>query len=269
MAPQIAATDTAVADGVPLELLYRDDTLVAVNKPAGLQVHRSRGSEVTAAGRYLLQRLRDQLGRWVFPLHRLDRPTSGVILFALDGDTARRVAAQFRRGEVEKHYLAVVRGYAPDAGRIDHPLKRLTSRGRGRPAAGVPQTAVTDYRCLAKVELPFAVAPYPTSRYSLVGLAPKTGRRHQLRRHLKHIAHPIIGDTCYGKGAHNHLFRERLGIRGLLLTAVGLGLDHPLTGARILIEAPLPGRFRALLKRLGWDGETFTTTPKGKALCPR
>jgi tRNA pseudouridine65 synthase len=252
-----------------LEILYRDDTLVAVDKPAGLLVHRSQ--ETAVAGVCLLQRLRDQIGRRVYPLHRLDRPTSGVLLFALDADTARRVAAQFRQGGVAKHYLAVVRGYAPARGRIDHPLKRLPPRGRARPAVGDAQRAVTRFQRLATVELPFAVDPHPTSRYALVALAPRTGRRHQLRRHMKHIAHPIIGDTCYGKGAHNRLFRERLGIRGLLLTAVRLGLNHPVTGERFVIAAPLPGRFEVSLKRFGWDGawQAFTNDPNGGDPCPK
>ena len=236
---------------VPLDILYRDETRVAVVKPAGLPVHR--GAQDAGGGHYLLQRLRDQIGRHLYPLHRLDRPTSGVLLFALDTVTARQVAGQFSRGQVTKRYLAVVRGYAPHRGRVDYPLKRLPPRGGRRPVNRPPQRAETAYRCLARIELPFAVAPYPSSRYSLVALRPSTGRRHQLRRHMKHIAHPIVGDTCYGKGAHNRLFRERLGISGLLLTAVELRFDHPASGARTVIRAPLPRRFQKLMARFGWE----------------
>jgi tRNA pseudouridine65 synthase len=253
----------------PLEILYRDDALVAVDKPAGLQVHR--GQETSGSGAYLLQRLRDQIGQRVYPLHRLDRPTSGVMLFALDNEIARRVAEQFRRGAVVKHYIAVVRGHAPAAGCIDHPLRRLPPRGRDRTPVRPAQTAMTHFQCLAKVELPFAVDPYPSSRYALVFLVPRTGRRHQLRRHMKHIAHPIIGDTCYGKGAHNRLFRERLGIKGLLLTAVRLGLVHPSTGERIIIAAPLPARFKTLFRRVGWEAawQRFLATDSDGGLCPK
>jgi tRNA pseudouridine65 synthase len=242
--------------------------LVAVDKPAGLLVHRSQ--ETSQVGPCLLQRLRDQIGQKIFPLHRLDRPTSGVTLFALDAPTARQVAGQFRHGAVEKQYIAVVRGHAPASGRIDHPLKRLRSRGRPRVDAGPVQTAVTDFRRIARVELPFAVDPYPTSRYALVFLVPRTGRRHQLRRHMKHIAHPIIGDTCYGKGAHNRLFRDRLNIRGLLLTAVHLDLVHPSTGERITIAAPLPARFELLFRRVGWTAvwQRFASTNRDGGPCP-
>jgi tRNA pseudouridine65 synthase len=265
----MGATMAARAEVRPLEILYQDEALVAVDKPAGLLVHRSQ--ETSGAGPYLLQRLRDQIGQRVFPLHRLDRPTSGVMLFALDAHTARQVADQFRCGGVEKHYLAVVRGHAPAAGRIDHPLKRLRPRGRGRGAPGPVQRAVTEFQRVARVELPFAVDPYPTSRYALVSLAPRTGRRHQLRRHMKHLAHPIIGDTSYGKGAHNRLFRERLGIRGLLLTAVRLGVEHPGTGERIIIEAPLPPRFKILFEQVGWeaDWQRFLSTGRDGGPCPK
>ncbi|MDJ0783545.1 MAG: pseudouridine synthase [Desulfosarcinaceae bacterium] len=252
----------------PLEILYRDTALVAVVKPAGLLVHRS--AEAPDARHYLLQSLRDQIGRRVYPLHRLDRPTSGVMLFALDAAAARQMADQFRQGRVAKRYLAVVRGYIAAAGRIERPLKRLSARHRRRANGNLPQNARTDYQCLAQIELPFAVHPYATSRYSLVALTPRTGRRHQLRRHLKQIAHPVIGDTCYGKGAHNRLFRERLGVTGLLLTAVSLAFDHPLNGARLLITAPLPHRFTAVLARLGWQAawNRFAATTAGEAVRP-
>lgn len=268
-APLDGGTMAIRANVRPLEILHRDDALVAVDKPAGLQVHRS--EETSGSGAYLLQRLRDQIGQRVYPLHRLDRPTSGVMLFALDTETARRVAEQFRRGAVEKQYIAVVRGHAPAAGSIDHPLRRLPPRGRDRTPVRRTQTAMTHYQCLAKVELPFAVDPYPTSRYALVFLVPRTGRRHQLRRHMKHIAHPIIGDTCYGKGAHNRLFRERLGIRGLLLTAVRLGLVHPSTGEPIIIAAPLPARFKTLFRRVGWEvaWQRFLASDRDGGPCPK
>lgn len=247
----------------PLRILYRDAHFVAIDKPAGMLVHRS--SEAAETGNYALQRVRDYVGRRVYPLHRLDRPTSGVLLFALDPEAARRMTPLFHHGGVTKQYLAVVRGYAATEGRIDHPLKRLASRRHPKATAGPPQEAVTVYRRLGKIELPFGVDRYSTSRYSLVTLTPKTGRRHQLRRHMKHIAHPIIGDTCYGKGAHNRFFADHLGCRGLLLAAVALSFDHPLTGAEVRIRAQLAGHFSGLIRRLGW-GESCANADFGESL---
>lgn len=234
----------------PLRILYHDAHFVALNKPAGMLVHPS--SEAPEASNYALQRVRDYVGQRVYPLHRLDRPTSGVLLFALDQTTASQMAPLFHRGGVRKQYLAVVRGYTASEGRIDHSLKRLSVRRRPKACDGRLQDAVTTYRRLGKIELPFGVDRYPTSRYSLVALKPKTGRRHQLRRHMKHIAHPIIGDTCYGKGVHNRFFADHFGCPSLLLSAVALSFEHPLTGTTIGIRAPLPSQFTGLIQRLGW-----------------
>ena len=236
----------------PLTILYRDAHLVAIDKPAGLLVHRDQ--ETAETGDFALQRVRDQVGCRVYPLHRLDRPTSGVLLFALDAETAGRMGPLFHQGGVQKHYLAVVRGHTRAAGHIDHPLKRLPGRRHPKANGGPPQESVTAFRRLGEIELPFGVDRYPTSRYSLIALTPKTGRRHQLRRHMKHIAHPIVGDTRYGKGTHNRFFADHFGCRGLLLTAVALCFDHPLTGAQVCIRAPLPNHFAALIRRLGWGG---------------
>lgn len=186
-----------------MDILYRDDTLVAVNKPAGLLVHRSAIDHHET--RYALQIVRDQLGRRVYPVHRLDKPTSGILVFALDQDTARRMTKLFAEGAVEKTYLAVVRGYTDEAGTIDYALEeqldRMTDNKalRDKPA----QPAVTHYRRLGIAELPFAVGRYPTARYSLLRVSPKTGRKHQIRRHMKHIFHPVVGDTSHGDGRHN------------------------------------------------------------------
>jgi tRNA pseudouridine65 synthase len=239
-----------------LDILYRDDHLVAIDKPAGLLVHRSDIDRHET--RFAVQLLRDQIGRRVHPLHRLDKATSGVLLFALDADSARTVGLQFERNEVRKRYLAVVRGWPPQEGVIDHALSRqFDDYGRKFPVGSAPPAlpAVTEYRRLACVELPEAVDRYPTSRYALVALAPKSGRQHQLRRHMKHIAHPIIGDANWGKGVHNRFFQERFDCRRLLLACTALELMHPLHGTALMIAAPLESGFADVTRALGWNPE--------------
>jgi tRNA pseudouridine65 synthase len=237
-----------------LDILYRDDFLVAINKPAGLLVHRSDIDRHET--RFAVQLLRDQIGQRVHPLHRLDKGTSGVLLFALDADSARAVGGQFERNEIEKHYLAVVRGWPPESGVIDHPLSRqFDDYGRKFSAgsAAEPLPAVTEYRRLATVELPDAVDRYLTSRYALMELLPKTGRQHQLRRHMKHIAHPIIGDATWGKGIHNRFFQQRFGCGRLLLACTGIELRHPQDGRTLTIAAPPGDDFARVASALGWN----------------
>ncbi|MDZ4253342.1 MAG: pseudouridine synthase [Sulfuritalea sp.] len=238
-----------------LDILYRDDCLVAINKPAGLLVHRSDIDRHET--RFAVQLLRDQIGQRVHPLHRLDKGTSGVLLFALDADSARAVGGQFQRDEIAKRYLAIVRGWPPQAGLIDHALSRqFDDYGRKFSPGSAPEPlpAVTEYRRLVTVELPDAVDRYPTARYALVELAPRSGRQHQLRRHLKHIAHPIIGDATWGKGRHNRFFQQRFGCGRLLLACTRLELTHPQDGRLLSIAAPLEDNFAAVLRALGWDG---------------
>jgi tRNA pseudouridine65 synthase len=238
-----------------LDILYRDDCLVAINKPAGLLVHRSDIDRHET--RFAVQLLRDQIGRRVHPLHRLDKGTSGVLLFALDAGSASEVGRQFQRDEVNKRYLAVVRGWPPEAGIIDHALSRQFDDYGRKFSAGSPTDALpaaTEYRRLATVELPDAVDRYPTSRYALVELVPKTGRQHQLRRHLKHIAHPVIGDATWGKGIHNRYFQQRFGGGRLLLACTRLELRHPQDGRVLVIAAPLEENFAGVVDALGWNG---------------
>ncbi len=238
-----------------LEILYRDDRLVAINKPAGLLVHRSNIDRHET--RFAVQLLRDQIGQRVHPLHRLDKGTSGALLFALDAVSAREVGGQFQRDEITKRYLAVVRGWPPEAGVIEHPLSRqFDDYGRklgADSAAAAALPAVTEYRRLARVELPDAVDRYPSARYALVELSPRSGRQHQLRRHLKHISHPIIGDATWGKGIHNRFFQQRFGCGRLLLACTRLELKHPQDGRALIISAPLEQSFAAVLGALGWD----------------
>ena len=210
-----------------LPILYHDEHYVAIDKPPGLLVHRS---PISRDRVFALQMLRDQLGRRVYPLHRLDRATSGVMLFALSAEAAGGVGRQFDCGSVDKEYLAIVRGWIDADGLIDHPLADEDGNG-------VAQPAQTRFRCLARVELPHAVDRYPTARYSLVVVTPLTGRRQQIRRHFKHVSHHLVGDTTHGNGRHNRFFRNVLQIRRMLLMARSLAFDHPYRGERVRIEA--------------------------------
>ncbi|BAN69874.1 pseudouridine synthase [endosymbiont of unidentified scaly snail isolate Monju] len=225
-----------------LPILYLDDHLVAIHKPSGLLVHRSPLSRDRV---FALQQLRDQLGRRVWPVHRIDRATSGVLLFALDPATTQALAGQFERHEVEKEYRALVRGWTDKEGVIDHPVRDEEGHGR-------PQPAITRYRRLHRVELPEPVDRYPTSRYSLVAVTPLTGRRHQIRRHFKHISHHLIGDTTHGNGRHNRFFRERFGIHRLMLTAQRLCLTHPVSGERLCLNALPEPEWLRLFDTFGW-----------------
>ena len=235
-----------------LPIIYQDDHVVAIHKPSGLLVHRSELDRHET--RFAVQMLRDQLGRHVHPAHRLDRGTSGVLVFALNKDTARALGGQFERQEVVKTYLAVVRGHPPEAGRIDHALSRRRDDAEwvGERSADEAQPAVTDFRRLATCELPHQVDRYPTSRYALVELTPHTGRRHQLRRHLKHLAHPIIGDATFGKGRHNRLFQQLFGCHRMLLACTRMQLRHPVGGQHLDLRAPPDGEFAVVLAALGW-----------------
>jgi tRNA pseudouridine65 synthase len=234
-----------------LTILHQDEDLIAIDKPAGLLVHRSQIDRHET--RFAVQVLRDQIGRRVQPVHRLDKGTSGVLLFAFDTDTTRCLSGQFTRNEVGKTYLAVVRGWPPESGTIAHPLSR-DGDGSGRAAKETDaQAACTDYQRLATVELPGAVDRYATSRYALMRLIPHTGRRHQLRRHVKHIGHPIIGDATHGKSSHNRYFREQFGCHRLLLACVEVRFRHPVTEAHMTIRAPLGDQFADLLRRFGWS----------------
>jgi len=188
-------------------------------------------------------------------VHRLDRGTSGVLLFALDREIGRALSTQFETQQIDKTYLAVVRGHPEEAGIIDHRLTRQYDDYEFRAPNTVveAQAAVTRFRRLAVAELPYCVDRYPTSRYALLELKPQTGRRHQLRRHLKHLAHPIIGDATYGKGRHNRLFQELFGCHRLLLACLEMRLTHPVSGKPLKLSAPLADDFVSVLQALGWE----------------
>ena len=218
----------------PDRILHRDDALVVVDKPAGLVVHRGWADDEVA----LLGLVRDAVGAWVYPVHRLDRGASGVLVFALSSAMARALQEQWTAGAVHKRYLAIVRGAPPDALEIDSPVPRSEDGPR------VP--AVTSVRTLHRA-----------GRYAVVAAAPRTGRLHQIRRHLKHISCPLIGDVRYGKGEHNRLFRERHDLHRLALHARSLRLHHPVTGEPLLFSAPVPEDLRRAMTGLGAPASVF------------
>lgn len=226
----------------PLPLLYRDHDLVVVDKPADLLVHRT---AIDGDSEAALQRLRNQIGQWVYPVHRLDRPTSGVLLFALHVEAANRLSRAFRDHRVAKHYLAVVRGWPAEHGVTERALKA----DKNKPA----QPSRTRFARVATVELPIAVSRFPTARYALVLASPDTGRRHQIRRHLNGISHTVVGDTARGDRHHNRFFREHYGCRRMLLHDWRLGFVHPTTGQAIAVHAEPPAAFGRLAASFGWS----------------
>jgi len=237
-----------------LEILYQDESMVAINKPSGLLVHRSPIDKHET--RFAIQLTRDQIGQHVYPVHRLDKPTSGVLLFALSSEVAALLTKQFTEKTISKRYWAVVRGYIEDSGVIDYALQEQLDKMTDRLVSPdkAPQEAVTEYKCLGKSELPFPVGRYETARYSLVEMSPKTGRKHQLRRHMKHIFHPIVGDTSHGDGKQNTFLRDTLELSRLMLHAESLQLAHPVTGEPVHIQAGLPEEFSEMLTKLKLDG---------------
>jgi tRNA pseudouridine65 synthase len=233
-----------------LEILFHDEHLIAVNKPAGVFVHRSPMSPPSEPN--VMRMLRQQIGQLVSPVHRLDRATSGVLLFALNAEAARDLSRQFSEHRVSKRYVAIVRGHTPDEATIDLPLKPhrdgLTEKSSREDDA---QEAVTRLRTLDCCEIPHSAGRYPTSRYSLIEALPQTGRRHQIRRHLKHISHPIVGDVAHGDHRHNHLLKGLFGLNRMMLIASRLEFEHPVTQAVTAVEASCGPQFEVAAKFLG------------------
>lgn len=228
---------------VPLTILYADAHIAVVDKPAGLIAHESRlaGAETDT----LVVRVRAQLGQPAWLAHRLDRATSGCVLLGLDRALMATLGASFMERQVSKHYLAIVRGWPEPEGLIDHPL----DGGPGKPDK---RPALTRYRVLATAELPVPVPPHGSARYALLDCQPETGRFRQIRRHLKHIHHHLIGDTSHGDGRHNRVFRQHLAIHRMLLHAWRLSFPHPVTGERVSVTAPPTDEFAQALARLHW-----------------
>jgi tRNA pseudouridine65 synthase len=209
-------------------ILHQDDDCVVADKPPGVIVHRGWANDEED----LMRAVRNVVGRHVHPLHRLDRGASGAVAFALHPDAARIVGAAFAEGRVEKHYLALTRGHPPEHGVVDHAIPNEPD--------GPRVSAVTNFARLGVA-----------GRYALVKAVPRTGRLHQIRRHMKHLACPLIGDVRYGKGEHNRLFRDVHGLNRLALHATLLAFDHPTTGKRIVVRVPVSGAFRSCLATLG------------------
>jgi len=224
-----------------LDILFRDEHLIAINKPHGLLVHRS--SIAADVEVFALQLLRDQVGQPVYPAHRVDRKTGGVLLFAFDKQTEIAMQKQFSVNQVSKKYLAIVRGHTPDIEDIDYQLRKEN---------GTLQDAFTTYKTLNRAELDVPFGNHPTSRYSLVEATPATGRMHQLRKHFAHIFHPIIGDRTHGCNKQNKLFKEKWEMETMLLHASSLTFNHPHSGESISIEAPLQPEFVRVMGLMGW-----------------
>ena len=236
------AASIETPDAAPLRVLHADAAIVAIDKPAGLLVHRS--SLDAHETRSAAEMLRTQLGAPVWLLHRLDKATSGVLAFARSAAVASALGEAFEAGRVHKRYLALVRGWPPAEGEIDYPL----ARDPELPSAGQPRLpAVTRYRRRACFEWPFPDGQHATSRYALVEVEPLSGRRHQIRRHFKHIAHPLVGDTTHGKGTHNRAVAAWLGTARLWLHACRLELPGIDDGPALVIESAPGGEWQPLL----------------------
>lgn len=224
-----------------LDILFRDDHLIAINKPHGLLVHRS--PIAADVEEFAIQILRDQIGIRVTPVHRLDRKTGGVLLFAFNKDIEIAMHQQFAANLVKKRYLAIVRGHTADSEDIDYPLRKEN---------GAMQEAFTHYTTLQRAEIDVPLGAHATSRYSFIEAAPTTGRMHQIRKHMSHIFHPIIGDRTHGCNKQNRMFKEKWEMTTMLLHASKLMFNHPVTGDEVLIEAPLHDEFKRVMALMNW-----------------
>ncbi|MBR8537449.1 pseudouridylate synthase [Carboxylicivirga sediminis] len=222
-----------------LEIIYQDQYLVVINKPHGLLVHRS--SIAADAEEFALQMVRDQIGKTVYPVHRLDRKTSGILVFALNSRVAARLKTIFENPETQKTYIAIVRGYFPDAIVVDYAL----TNDRGK-----TQDAITHFKTIRRSELHIPFGKFDTSRYSLIEAYPKTGRMHQIRKHLNHLRHPIIGDRPHGCNKQNRLFKERWNMTTMLLHARQLEFEHPITNEMLVLKAEPFEEFKRMLNVL-------------------
>ena len=236
-----------------INVIFEDEHYFAIDKPAGLLVH---PSPIERRAPNAVALIREQLGMKAYTVHRLDRPTSGVLIFAKSSEAANKLNICFAERRVQKTYLCVCRGYTEEQDVIDYPLKEIIDKvadKRANPNKPAKE-AVSEYRRLGTVELPIPVSKYPAARYSLVEVKPKTGRKHQIRRHFKHIFHPLVGDTQHGDGKHNTLFREHFGLERLLLMATQLEFIHPFAQQAVVINAPVTAWIDQLFAQFGWQG---------------
>jgi len=220
-----------------LEIIYETDDLIAINKPHGLLVHRSRIANDVKE--FALQMVRDHVGHFVHPVHRLDRKTSGALLFAKSKEVNSQVQILFQNRRVEKTYYALVRGYTPSQQTIDYPLTENDKT----------QDAITQFKTLEYFELELPFGKFETSRYSLIEVKPSTGRFHQIRKHMKHIFHPILGDRPHGCNKQNKLWLEKFGLSEMMLHASTLKFKYP-NDESILISAPKSKSFQEIETRL-------------------
>lgn len=239
-------------------ILFQDDDLLAITKPCGYFVH------PTALDRsveeIVLNKLSEQVGAYLYPVHRLDRPTSGVLLFALNSYAAQHISAQFFNQKVAKIYHALTRGWV-DKTKVGLITTALKAKHHNSTSSSL-QEATTYYYGLSHTEVPLAIGSYQTARYSLVALQPLTGRYHQLRRHLNYLSHPIIGDSSHGDLRHNQALKEKYGLNHLMLHASFIKLTHPKKGIPLLIHSPLTEDFSKLLKALSINFITCPSTFK-------
>jgi len=219
-----------------LEIVYQDENFVVINKPHGLLVHRSKIADDVRV--FAVQLLRDQIGQQVYPVHRLDRKTSGVLVFAKDAFSAAKMQERMQELGVEKRYLALVRGHFPDEVLVDYPLTKED---------GKIQDAQTNFRCLDRFELNLAQGKFTTSRYSLIEAFPKTGRMHQIRKHLNHLRYPIIGDRPHGCNKQNKFFLEHWAMSTMLLHAQSLVIRHPFSNESLFLKSAMSEEFQRIL----------------------
>lgn len=265
--PPLVSSSDFIVEGLsqPIQVVYEDPYFVAVFKPAGLMVHR--GPNTMPEEPVLLQVLRDQLNRFLYPIHRLDRPTAGLILFALDSKTASKLGEMFMGHRIAKHYQALVRGFMPLEHTEHRPLVDRDASKRaihkGSPAGSIPcefevsgsaaepgQAATTHFHCLSRYEAAWAMGEGSTSRFSLLEIHPVTGRWHQIRRHLNHLSHPVIGDHRHGDHRWNQMFFEKTGEYRMMLTAMRLDFRHPYTDEWVTLWVPRGESFDAALRQL-------------------
>ncbi|MEO0896352.1 MAG: pseudouridine synthase [Bacteroidota bacterium] len=226
-----------------LEILYLDDHIVAVNKPAGMIVHRNEYTQEEFEN--LLNLLSRQLKKYLFPVHRLDRATAGVMIFALTKEASNKLMQMFAEKQVYKEYLTIVRGLAEESGIITRELRKKPSRKF--------QKAETHFWCLTQKELPIPLNDFPQVRYSLLKVHPVTGRRHQIRRHLSYEHHPILGDKKHGHSTHNNLWKEELKLEGLMLQSHHLKFDHPMENKEINLRVDPAPHIQKALEYMGWE----------------
>lgn len=225
-----------------IDILFQDDHILAVHKPAGIPVH---PNPLTGPGPDALRLAREASGRWVYPVHRLDAATSGVLLFGLSREAARELAFLFRDRKVQKRYLAVARGWFPGDVDLCYPLREEAGKE--------PVEATTLFRLLGRAELPESVGRHPSARFSLVEAIPRTGRMHQIRKHLHHLSHHLIGDTTYGDGTWNRFFRQRFSLHRMMLFSIEMSLPNPFGKEPLLFRAPLPAGVLPAFFELGWE----------------